>query len=85
MSNLLTLAIALFALGIGMLIAGIYTLAKRDDQAGEPAKESDRSTMGNWMFGSHSGMDKKRAGRARITIGVIFFIAALICLAEYYL
>ncbi len=85
MSNLLTLAIALFVLGIGMLIAGIYTLAKRDDQEGEPAKESDRSTMGNWMFGSHSGMDKKRAGRARITIGVIFFIAALICLAEYYL
>ena len=85
MFNLLTLAIALLVLGIGMLIAGIYTLSKRNNEDEEPAKESDRSTMGNWMFGSHSGMDKKRAGRARVTIGIIFFIGALICLAEYYL
>ena len=84
MSNYLLLAIILAVMGIAMVIAGIHNLRSGDNQDTGSAKKPQQSTMSSWMFGGSSGMDAKRAGRARMTLGVILIIVALILAAEFY-
>jgi len=69
---------ALAIIGIGMVIAGIGNMRSADNPEDASAKESKTNVVSGWMLGSSAGMDPKRAGRARITIGVICIVAALL-------
>ncbi|MFC1998746.1 hypothetical protein ACFLVR_03780 [Chloroflexota bacterium] len=71
--------IAIFAIiGIGMVIAGIGNMRSADNPEDGSTKKPSKTTVSGWMLGSSEGMDPRRAGRARITIGVICVIAALL-------
>ena len=65
-------------MGVGMIVAGIGNMRSADDPKDGSAKEPGKTTVSSWMLGSSEGMDPQRAGRARITLGIICVVAALL-------
>jgi hypothetical protein len=76
-TNVFIIAV-LAIIGIGMVIAGIKDMSSVDAPKDGPAEKPNKTTVTGWMLGSSDGMDPQRAGRARITIGIIFIIGALL-------
>ena len=87
MNKTIIVVVALAAIGMGMIIAGISNLRSADEQEKNPSKKrvdnSEGNPMAGWLFGSSSGMDPRRAGRARINIGVIMIAIAFVIAAAY--
>lgn len=77
--------VVLAAIGIGMVVAGIGNMRSADNSKDASTKKPGKTTVSGWMLGSSDGIDPQRAGRARITIGIICLVAALLYAGTIYL
>ncbi|MFC1905878.1 hypothetical protein ACFLWJ_00145 [Chloroflexota bacterium] len=89
MNSYIFAAVALAAMGIAMVVAGIFNLKENAEQEKLPPKKHKKKTetnlMANWMLGGHRSMDLKKQGRLRIQVGSVFIAIALLVVVAIFL